>query len=156
MAYLQLGLPGPRALSPPSVFKGSRLELEPAPILLRQMAVMTVQDCRKKIRTVPQKQTDVQVKRVLAFLVHKYFVKAALKCTCTSYKSVFSCQAIDLLSDIPHILPGNIFQSQTSETFFTVRTMLSAAFFTIVIPSDLNTFFDWWRITSHVSWVKTH
>lgn len=64
MAYLQLGLPGPHAPSPPSVFKGLRLELEPAPILLQQTAAMTVWDYHRKIKIVPQKQTDVQVKKV--------------------------------------------------------------------------------------------
>ena len=65
MEYLQLGLPGPHAPSPIIVYKGLRLELEPALILLRQTAVMTAWDCHKKIRTVPQKQTDVQVKRLV-------------------------------------------------------------------------------------------
>ena len=69
MGYLQLGLPGPHALSPRTVFKGLRLELEPAPILLQQTAAMTVWDYHRKIKIVPQKPTDVQVKKKVVFLV---------------------------------------------------------------------------------------
>ena len=63
MEDLQLGLPGPRAQNPSIVFRDTRNEPEPVPILLRQMVATNAWGLGKRIKIVPHKLKDAPVKK---------------------------------------------------------------------------------------------
>ncbi len=58
---------GVHAQSQLTVFKAQRNEPEPAPILPRQMAAMTVQGWQRKRKFVPRKRMDAQVSIIMIF-----------------------------------------------------------------------------------------
>ena len=71
----QSGLTGPHVQNPSIVYKAFQSERVLALIHLQQMAEMTVLDCQWRIKIVPLKQMDVQVR-------YSYFEKdCRKKCT---------------------------------------------------------------------------